>query len=288
MIIHTIQPGETIYSIARDYGVSPALLQSNNGITAPEQLVVGQSIVVLFPELVHVVEPGETLFSIAKKYGTTERELYRNNPALMGESNIVPGEEIVIRYKDGTKRPIIINGYVYPFIADNTLTKTLPNITNITPFSYGFTSTGDLISLPDDEIIEKAKSAGVNPIMLLTTLNSEGSFDNTLSSLLLNDESMQDYLISRIIETMQLKGYRILDVDFEFVFPEDRVAYAEFIAKLKKMLSPYGYEVWVALAPKVSADQPGLLYEAHDYRLLGEAADRVLLMTYEWGYTLKP
>jgi spore germination protein len=43
-----------------------------------------------------------------------------------------------------------------------------------------------------------------------------------------------------------------------------------------------------ALAPKTSDDQPGALYEGHDYALLGEAADAVLLMTYEWGYTYGP
>ena len=47
-----------------------------------------------------------------------------------------------------------------------------------------------------------------------------------------------------------------------------------------------GYTVMVALAPKTSAGQPGLLYEAHDYAALGAAADDVLLMTYEWGYAL--
>jgi len=39
------------------------------------------------------------------------------------------------------------------------------------------------------------------------------------------------------------------------------------------------------LAPKTSVTQPGVLYEGHDYKALGEAANAVLLMTYEWGYT---
>ncbi len=30
------------------------------------------------------------------------------------------------------------------------------------------------------------------------------------------------------------------------------------------------------------------MYEGHDYRALGEVADSVLLMTYEWGYTYGP
>lgn len=44
----------------------------------------------------------------------------------------------------------------------------------------------------------------------------------------------------------------------------------------------------MALAPKTSADQPGLLYEGHDYAALSANADAVLLMTYEWGYTYGP
>ena len=49
-----------------------------------------------------------------------------------------------------------------------------------------------------------------------------------------------------------------------------------------------GYQVSVALAPKSSNDQVGLLYEGKDYKALGEAANYVLLMTYEWGYTYGP
>ena len=43
-----------------------------------------------------------------------------------------------------------------------------------------------------------------------------------------------------------------------------------------------------ALAPKTYDGQPGLLYEAHDYRGIGEASNAVLLMTYEWGYSAGP
>jgi spore germination protein len=53
-------------------------------------------------------------------------------------------------------------------------------------------------------------------------------------------------------------------------------------------LNGAGYPVTVALAPKTYAQQPGLLYEAHDYNLLGQAANYAFLMTYEWGYTYGP
>lgn len=44
----------------------------------------------------------------------------------------------------------------------------------------------------------------------------------------------------------------------------------------------------VALAPKTSGTQTGLLYEAHNYALAGNAANLTLLMTYEWGYAYGP
>ena len=46
--------------------------------------------------------------------------------------------------------------------------------------------------------------------------------------------------------------------------------------------------MYVSLAPKVRADQAGLLYEGHDYPALGAAAELSMLMTYEWGYTYGP
>lgn len=288
MIIHVVKPNDTVYNVAKTYGISPEWIIQNNNLENPDRLVVGQTLVIGIPTLTHTVQEGETLFSIARKYRITVNRLLQNNPYLATDRTLQPGEELVIRYKSEGERCITVNGYVYPSINGRVLDQTLPHLSYITPFSYGFRADGSLVSLADDIIVESAHSQGVSPIMLLTTLNTDGKFDNTLSQLLLNDIDMQDYLISKIIETMQLKGYRILDVDFEFVFPESRLPYAEFIKRMKQAFEPYGYKVWVALAPKTSAEQKGLLYEAHNYSLLGEAADRVLLMTYEWGYRYGP
>jgi spore germination protein len=49
-----------------------------------------------------------------------------------------------------------------------------------------------------------------------------------------------------------------------------------------------GFFLHTDLAPKTSANQQGLLYEAHDYPAIGGISDMVLLMTYEWGYTYGP
>ena len=55
MVLHIVEPGQTLYSIARQYGVSPERLRTNNGIGPTAQLAVGQCIAVLFPLVTHVV-----------------------------------------------------------------------------------------------------------------------------------------------------------------------------------------------------------------------------------------
>ncbi len=87
---------------------------------------------------------------------------------------------------------------------------------------------------------------------------------------------------------MQERGFEGLDIDFEYVLAEDRERFADFVRKVRQVMNLFGYPVTAALAPKTSAAQRGLLYEGIDYRLLGEAANSVMLMTYEWGYSQGP
>jgi spore germination protein len=87
---------------------------------------------------------------------------------------------------------------------------------------------------------------------------------------------------------MEEKGYQGVNIDFENVLPADREYYNQFLQLTVDRLHPRGYFVSTAVAPKVSATQAGLLYEAHDYEAHGRIADFVVLMTYEWGYRLGP
>lgn len=57
MIIHVVKPGETLFSIANMYGVSPWSISSRNKLVS-EALVPGQTLVVLKPELLTTVRPG--------------------------------------------------------------------------------------------------------------------------------------------------------------------------------------------------------------------------------------
>ena len=288
MIIHVVQPGDTIYSIASQYNTSPQKIIIDNELENPNELVPGQTLVILIPEITHVVQPGETLEQIAQKYNTTTVELLQLNPFIDFAEEIMPGDQITISNSEEKRGPISVLGYAYPNIDRDVLMKTLPYMTYLTLFTYGITEEGELIGIEDEELIKMARDFGVAPLMLISTLTEEGTFSNELAHVILNDPVVQNNLIENILQTLREKNYYGLDVDFEYVLPEDEEAFINFIQKLNDRLSPEGYEVFTALAPKTSADQPGLLYEAHNYPRIGEASDDVLLMTYEWGYTYGP
>lgn len=111
--IHYVRSGETLDSIAMQYGVSTEAIMRYNGIINPDLIFVGQPITIPgggygppmgYPNPgyscgvnVHVVKFGETLSSIAWKYGTSVEQLMRMNnifnPDLVyvGQPLCVPG-----------------------------------------------------------------------------------------------------------------------------------------------------------------------------------------------------
>ena len=288
MDIHVVRPGDTMYSIALRYGVPMSQLIQDNQLPDPSRLVVGQTIVVQYPKETYTVRPGDTLFSIASTHNTTVQALLRNHPSLLGEDRIAPGQQLVLSYWQEKQGTITVNGYAYPNIDGRLLRRTLPYLSQLTPFTYGFTPQGTLIPLQDQSLVDSALRAGVQPLLHLSTLEGDDSFSNELAHLALNDREVQDRLVAQLVQTVREKGYQGVDVDFEFLYPADAPRYAEFVARLRDTFSPLGLPVIVALVPKTFAKQPGQLYEGHDYALLSQAADYVLLMTYEWGYTYGP
>jgi len=85
---YKVQPGDTLYAIARKFNVDAQAIIDRNQLPNPNALSVGQEIVVpgRAPEgvqtgegYIHVVAAGETLFAIAQKYGVPLDQLAQVN-----------------------------------------------------------------------------------------------------------------------------------------------------------------------------------------------------------------
>lgn len=251
MVIYTIRSGDTIDNIAMRYQISAEDIAYANQIPYPYALAIGSSL--LLPEA----------------------------------SYTLTVEDILIV---STNRFAYSGGYAYPFISPWVLEQTLPYLSDLFIFSYGFTTEGTLISpaLDDTFMITLAKNYGVAPILTLTPFGPDGQFSNYLITRVINNEEAKAQLISSLVSEVTEREFEGVDIDFEYILSDDRIAFAQFVSEVRTAINELGYPVSVALAPKTSDTQVGLLYEGKDYALLGEAADYVLLMTYEWGYTHGP
>ena len=89
-----------------------------------------------------------------------------------------------------------------------------------------------MVNLENDEwMIAMANSFGTKNLMHLSTLTEAGNFSNERANLVFTNENIQSKLINETIGNMERKGYDGLDIDFEFIYPEDRYDYVIFLQK---------------------------------------------------------
>lgn len=288
MFIYTVKKGDTIMRIAREYNASPTRLLEINNLSENDRLPVGAALVIPTETGAHIVRRGDSLYSIAMHHGTTVDELLKLNPTIKPPYTIYPGQYIVIP-GDAKLGSIDVNGYCYPSISDETLNKTLPYLTYLSVFSYNIRPDGSFTEIAnDDRIIAAARAQNVAPLMVITNLNSDDSFDSQLALRFLRNDVAQQKFIDTIPAYLKRKGYMGVNLDFEYVYDQNKDDYSLFMKNLGERLSAEGLLLTTALAPKTSDNQQGILYEGHDYRALGQVCDWIMLMTYDWGYVAGP
>ncbi|MCA1020449.1 LysM peptidoglycan-binding domain-containing protein [Halobacillus litoralis] len=290
MQIHVVQEGDSVYSIARLYDSTPNDIIEANELETPDDLVIGQALVIPIVGRFYFVQPGDSLSTIAERFNMTAGRLAAVN-GLNQDSTLPVGLRLYI--PDQPPTPITSNAYIEPFggTVSDTLRQSAErravNLTYLAPFSYEIQEDGTLKAPPLDNFKEIARKNDATLMMVVTNLADDG-FSAELGRKILSDEALQDKLLDEIIQITKQVGFKDVHFDMEFLPPEMKESYNQFLRKAKQRLSKEGLLISTALAPKTSADQKGAWYEAHDYKAHGEIVDFVVLMTYEWGYSGGP
>lgn len=280
MVIYTVKAGDTLAKISRRYGLPLNRIAADNELANAAALIPGQNLLINTDTVRYILPEGQTLFSVSQEYGVPLEELLAANPDL-NPLNIRAGQTVYIPVGSGeARRSILTNGYAYPTINTNSLNCVLPFLTFLSPFSYQLTSAAELVAPDDKDLIYRAQRAAVMPLMVVTNITGEGFSTEELSAILASEE-LRERLIGNIMSELEAKQYYGVNMDIEYISPSDREIYNEFLQSLADRLHESGYILMTAVAPKISADQQGLLYEAHDYAAQGRIADYVIVMTYE-------
>ncbi|WP_066302046.1 glycoside hydrolase family 18 protein [Bacillus sp. FJAT-29937] len=290
MQIHVVQANQTLTSIARAYGTTANDISEANEIPNPNNLVVGQTLVIPIIGRFYTVQSGDSLYSISRKFNISYQELASinrisvNTPLQIGFRLYIPPRP---------KQQAEFNAYVEPrgtTVAPNLETsarEAAPYLTYLAPFSFQALRDGTLKE-PLLNNFPAIARANRNVLMMVITNQENDQFSDELGRILLNDMPIQDKFINNIVATAKKYGFRDIHFDFEYLRPADREAYNRFLRKAKARFQQEGWLISTALAPKTSAGQKGRWYEAHDYKAHGEIVDFVVIMTYEWGYSGGP
>ncbi len=281
MTIYTVQPGDTIYTIADNFKIPYIRLLQQNLIRPDFNLVVGQNLVITYPEEVHYVQNGDTLQSIADAYKVPIVELLQNNPQLSDRNYFYIGEEIIIRYKKDN-REIEVNGYTFSYIDINTLKKTLPLLTYLTILGYQIKATGDIETPDASEIIKIAKEYNVAPLMMCSTLNMQGQGSYEITHTILSDSTLQENYINNILRVLRHGNLSGINFGCQYILKEDLQIYIDFMAKAKQRLQKEGYLVFITIVPNTYGYIPDGTNDTTYFYQIGQIADRVILISYEW------
>lgn len=115
---------------------------------------------------IYVVKANDTVDTIAATQGVPVDTIIYNNqleypyPLAIGQALLLSkGEPAQI------KKTVETGGYAYPYISPDTLRQTLPYLSKLYVFSYGFTAEGDLIPPATDDtfMIEMANAGQTAP-----------------------------------------------------------------------------------------------------------------------------
>lgn len=282
MFIHVVQKGEVLWEIADYYKVDINSIVEANALPDPSKLLVGQSLIIPTSDNIYVVKKGDTLWKIAQSYGIPIQDIIRENQ-LTSQDDLYVSQ--TLRIPARPRPEIEVNGFTYILGQDAVpvVSEIGDLLTYLSPFAYLVQEDGSLVPIADEAAIGEAIAHGVVPMMSIVNFTVNIAGENVANKVL-NNPNVVNTLQNNIINVMRDKGYQGLNVDFEYVLPEDREAYNSFLESTVEKLHNEGYFVSTALAPKLSAEQRGLLYEAHDYEAHGRIADFVVLMTYEWGW----
>jgi len=113
--VHTVQRGETLYSIARTLGLKPEDLMSYNGISDPTRLQAGQRLRIPDTRTAdsgisfYQAVRGDTLYSIARRFSVTLGELQEANSL---QSNYILKEGDTLRIPSGGAAAIVVTAPV--------------------------------------------------------------------------------------------------------------------------------------------------------------------------------
>lgn len=228
MVIHSVKDGDTVFTLARKYRVSPLKIIENNGLENPDALSVGEELLILSPTRTYTVRGGDTVERICRMFGIKKSRLQAANPALLGTDRLYPGELLAIRYDAPPYGMAVVNGYVYESTTQEQLCGALPYLTYAT-LSVGVTDGQSVRFLFNDQpYLKQIHDRG--KIALMRVCEGDGM---PLSP---DDREGWEQLCDRLCTAAKAHGYQGITLAFYRTAKLSPHLYDDFVVRMRRRL----------------------------------------------------
>jgi spore germination protein len=147
----------------------------------------------------------------------------------------------------------------------------------ISPFWYSTNANGQLYGNRNDELVVLAHE---NNILVLPSIHNIGNYEIIVN--IISDPQQRSRHVQNIIDEVLARNYDGIDIDYESLDASVRPAYSAFIKELGEALHVHGKILSVAVHAK-DRDYGGL-GGFQDWTVIGQYADRVRIMTYDYHW----
>jgi spore germination protein len=165
-------------------------------------------------------------------------------------------------------------------------------LSEVSPFWYHAGAAGEVLpyvtasgaTYEETSILAFLRGRGILVIPSVTNI-VDGVWNGPLVSRIIANPDLAAANIYNLVQLAVTRGYEGIDLDYEELAASDRAAYSAFVAQLASALHAAGKLLTVNVYAKTS--EPGTWDgpKAQDWTAIGNAADQVRIMTYEYHWS---
>lgn len=149
----------------------------------------------------------------------------------------------------------------------------------IIPFWFGVTETGTLVDQSDAGGIEAIRRFNL-PVLAIVHNYSSPRYGPLIHALLTTN-SLRRNLVGSILDLMYRWGFAGVNIDFEFVPPEDRPYMTAFMSELRQSMQPAGFLTTISVPAELEDNPRHPFSGAFSYPDLAGLSDQMYILAYD-------
>jgi spore germination protein len=193
----------------------------------------------------------------------------------------------------GDERPAILVVGSLPFWnlteGPNVVLANRGSFNEVSPWIYGIARNGQIVPQVPERAAETAagmeqlRRSGITLVPTIANVtNGQWAYEPVAA--MLHDPAAMTRHIKDVVALVQREGYAGIDIDYEDLRAADRELFATFVTRLASALHDKNKILSIAVFAKSTNAGEDQRNVAQDYAAIGEAADEVRLMAYDYHW----